>query len=61
MDTMILNGREYQVINQNGEIKLKTYYSKQKMWVTLNFAKERDEDVIKNIKEVTEKILLDAI
>jgi hypothetical protein len=60
MDNKIIIGdTEYiKDIDQNGELILKRYNNKYKMWVNIYFAKESDEKVMEEIQDVALDILI---
>jgi len=60
MDNKIIIGdTEYiKDIDQNGELILKRYNKKYKMWVNIYFAKESDEKVMEEIQDVALDILI---
>lgn len=46
MTTINIKDREYEVIeNEDGSTSLRRYNEKAKMWVKLNFAKEKDVEL----------------
>lgn len=58
---IVLYGRKYKEITyDNGEVVLRQYNPKYKMWVNLRFSKEDDSEIIHNLKNMVTNVLFSA-
>ena len=60
--TIIIKGNEYEVIiNADDSVSLKTYDTQYKMWVKLNFAKEKDQALEDGLIKMLSKIYIEKV
>ena len=61
-EACLLNGREYkQITYEDGEVILKRFDEKYKMWVILKFNQNDDTEQLEHIRETTKNYLLNTL
>jgi hypothetical protein len=56
-----IRGKKYkEIISENGQVILRQYNPKYKMWVNLKFSQEDDTEIIHNLKNMVTEVLFSA-